>query len=135
MLLSKVNRRASGAVTRKKFPPQNELKKISNKQPATPQIKFRVPANNQNKANVTNRVKPTEFELLPPSDSEDEWANCGRLGAYWRPLHRLNATQNATKEPTESHSVKAQAKVEFDNISKRINKVYPQYLWYIKRLV
>lgn len=127
MLLSKVNRRVSGAQPRKKLFPQNDLKKISQKHPAPPQIKFpsaakSLPAaggRNKAKTDVKNRVKPTEVDLLPPSDSEEEWGNRSRLETFWRPLHRLN-----TKEPAENHSVKAQAKVEFDNISKRINKVH-----------
>ena len=127
MLLSKVNRRASAAPQpRKKLFPQNDLKKVSQKRPAPPQIKFpsaakSLPAAGRNKAktDVQNRVKATEVDLLPPSDSEEEWGNRSRLETFWRPLHRLN-----TKEPAENHSVKAQAKVEFDNISKRINKVH-----------
>jgi len=122
-----VNRRLSGAIDhqpRKKFISQNELKKISQKRP--PQIKppTKSVVNNQNKLGnkkripATGRFKVPELDLIPPSDSEEEWASCSRLEAYWRPLHGTNAP-----ESTESHSVKAQAKVEFDNISKRIAKV------------
>ena len=123
MLLSKVNRRVSAAQPRKKIFTQNDLKKVSQKQP-TPHIKFPSAAKplpaaaggrNKAKTDAKNRV---EVDLLPPSDSEEEWGNRSRLETFWRPLHRLNA-----KEPAENHSVKAQAKVEFDNISKRINKV------------
>ena len=128
MLLSKVNRRVSAAQPRKKIFPQNDLKKVSHKQ-AAPQIKFpsatkslaAAGGRNKAKTDVKNRVKATEVDLLPPSDSEEEWGNRprSRLEAFWRPLHRLS-----NKEPAENHSVKAQAKLEFDNISKRINKVY-----------
>ena len=126
MLLSKVNRRVSVSQPRKKIFQKNDLKKVSQKHPAQPQIKFPSAAKSlpaaggANKTTgVQNRVKATEVDLLPPSDSEEEWGNRSRRETFWRPLHRLN-----TKEPAENHSVKAQAKVEFDNISKRINKVH-----------
>ena len=129
MLLSKVNRRASGnPQPRKKTFTHHDLKKVPRKSTGAPQIKF--PASKpetkslpggQNKIKTNaNRVKPTEIDLLPPSDSEEEWNSRGRRETFWRPLHRLAAKEPAEKD---NHSVKAQAKVEFDNISKRINKV------------
>ena len=131
MLLSKVNRRVSAAQPRKKLFPPNDFKKVSQKPPGTAQIKIPAakPLGGRNKTkppDVNNMIKAaTELDLLPPSDSEfeDEWGNRtgSKLEAFWRPLHRLRMS---TKEPpSENHSVKAQAKVEFDNISKRINKV------------
>ena len=131
MLLSKVNRRTSGAIQpRKRIIPQNELKKISQKQPAQIKLKSVPNARNTKKTGATSRVKATELELLPPSDSDDEWASRSRMETYWRPLHRLHA-----KEPgTDNHSVKAQAKVEFDNISKRINKVCDKIIPYLYSL-
>lgn len=129
MLLSKVNRRTSGAVQqpRKRIIPQNELKKTSQKQPAHIKLKSVANARNTKKTGATSRVKATELELLPPSDSDDEWASRSRMETYWRPLHRLHA-----KEPgADNHSVKAQAKVEFDNISKRINKVCDKIIPYL----
>lgn len=119
MLLSKVNRRLSVAVDhrpKKQLLPQNVQKKISNKHGAS-QIKF----NNRNsKKKTTAVVRTTELELLPPSDSEDDWTSRNRLETYWHPLHKVDATTNSI----ENHSVKTQAKVEFDNISKRIAKVH-----------
>ena len=134
MLLSKVNRRAStNPQPRKKIFPHHDLKKVPRKSTGAAQIKFpaaRQPSKpetkslpgGQNKIKTdANRVKPTEIDLLPPSDSEEEWSNRSRRETFWRPLHRLAAKEPAEKD---NHSVKAQAKVEFDNISKRINKVF-----------
>ena len=125
MLLSKVNRHTSGAVQpRKKILTQSGLKKFTQKRQPTPPLKFPAAATsqNKNKADATSRVKAKELELLPPSDSEDDWGSKSKAAAmFWRPLHRLSVK-------ADNHSIKAQAKVEFDNISKRINKVRPRCL-------
>ena len=122
MLLSKVNRRASGAVQpRKKNLTQSGLKKFTQKRQPSPTLKFpAATSQNKNKTDATTS-RPKELDLLPPSDSEDDWGSKSKAAeTFWRPLHRLSV-----KAPTDNHSIKAQAKVEFDNISKRINKVRP----------
>ena len=121
MLLSKVNRRTSvAAQPRKKVLPQNPLKKFTQKQQPAHPLKFPAAiSQNKNKTDATSRLK-AELDLLPPSDSDDDWGSKSKAAeSYWRPLHRLSV-----KGPADNHSVKAQAKAEFDNISKRINKVY-----------
>ena len=120
MLLSKVNRRVSVAIEsqpRRSLDPQKAPKKFAPKQ----QLKF--PTKPKKAATSSScKSKPIVPELNPPSDSDEELTS-SKLDKYWRPPGGKGVTFSNLAD-NDSTSIKAQAKAEFDSISKRIAKVY-----------
>jgi len=122
MLLSKVNRRVSVAIEsqpRRSLDPQKPLKKLTPKQ----QLKLTTKAKKAttNLASSSKKSKPILAELHPPSDSDEELSG-SKLDKYWRPPGGKGVTFSNTTD-NDNTSIKAQAKAEFDNISRRITKV------------
>jgi len=122
MLLSKVNRRVSVAIEsqpRRSLDPQKTLKKFAPK----PQLKLTTKSKKAATAPAPNskKSKPTAAELHPPSDSDEDLTS-NKLDKYWRPPGGRGVTFDSIAD-NDSTSIKAQAKAEFDSISKRITKV------------
>jgi len=120
MLLSKVNRRVSVAIEsqprRSLDPQQKAIKKFAQKHSSKFPKKSKKTTNTPTSSKSS---KSTADELNPPSDSDEDFTS-SKLDKYWRPPGGKGVTFSADNDNT---SIKAQAKAEFDSISKRITKV------------